>query len=114
MKVLIADDSSLVRKNVRRLLSTIASVSALCESDSVASTIRSIDREHPDALILDLHLPDGTGYEVLMHLERYRERPKVIVLTTFAGEIERERAFALGADYFLDKSTEYEQLFDLL
>lgn len=114
VNVLIADDSSLVRRNVRRLLSTIEGVSSFWESDSVRSTIAAIENERPDTVILDLHFPDGSGFEVLTHFKDASNSPRVIVLTTFAGESERERALSLGAVSFLDKSTEYEQLFDLL
>lgn len=96
------------------LLSTLAGVSDLRESDTVRSTIASIETEQPDAVILDLHMPDGSGFDVLSHLQSCSHRPKVIVLTTFAGHAERQRAIALGADSFLDKSTEYEKLFELL
>jgi DNA-binding NarL/FixJ family response regulator len=114
VNVLIADDSSLVRRNVRRLLSTIDGVLALHESDSVRATISAIEAESPDTVILDLHFPDGSGFEVLNHVKKKTNPPQIIVLTTFAGPSERDRAFALGAAGFLDKSTEYEQLFDLL
>lgn len=114
MNVLIADDSSLVRRNVRRLLSTIPGVSAFSEADSVSSTIRAIEEASPDAVILDLHFPDGSGFDVLTHLQDAAHHPRVIVLTTFAGPSERNRALSLGAERFLDKSTEYEELFDLL
>lgn len=114
VKVLIADDSALVRKNVRMLLSTVETVSDLREADSVRSTIEAIETDRPDAVILDLHMTDGSGFEVLSYLKSSSNRPTVIVLTTFAGSSERERAISLGADYFLDKSTEYERLFELL
>ncbi|MFW6215039.1 MAG: response regulator [Alkalispirochaetaceae bacterium] len=114
MKVLIADDSTLLRRNLRRLLSTIPSVSELCESDTVASTIEAIENQSPDTVILDLLLPDGTGFDVLTYLRDQRRSIRVIVLTTFPGSSERHRALSLGAEQFLDKSKEYERLFDLL
>ncbi len=114
VNVLIADDSSLVRKNVRRLLSTIEGVTSIWESDSVLSTIGAIETECPDTVILDLHFPDGSGFDVLSHLREIASPPRVIVLTTFAGPSEREKALSLGAASFLDKTTEYEALFDLL
>lgn len=104
----------MVRRNVRRLLSTIKGVSELLEAESVSATIRTIAEAQPDAVILDLHFPDGSGFDVLTYLQETTYHPRVIVLTTFAGPSERERALSLGAEQFLDKSTEYEQLFELL
>ena len=80
----------------------------------MSSTIRAIEETSPDTVILDLHFPDGSGFDVLAHLQSAAHHPRVIVLTTFAGPSEREKALALGAERFLDKSTEYEELFDLL
>ena len=114
VKVLIADDSAMVRRNVRRLLTTLGTVSSYLETESVASTLETIAREVPDVIILDLHLVDGSGFEVLSVLREHPHNSLVIVLTAFSGSLERRKAMKLGANYFLDKTTEYEELFELL
>lgn len=114
MKVLIADDSSLLRKNLKKLLGTIESIENIIESHSVLSTINQIRVERPDAVILDIQLPDGTGMDVLKFIYAHDPKPLAIVLTNFPSENNRKYCIELGADYFLDKSKEYEQVLHVL
>lgn len=110
MKVLVADDSDLVRRNIARLLTDCPGVDELIQSHSVYSTIQTIEVENPDAVVLDLQLPDGSGFDLLEYIRLKPRRMLVIVLTNFPDPANRERALRLGADFFLDKSFEYEQL----
>lgn len=114
MKILLADDSPLVRENLEKLLrSTLADLEVL-HSDGVQSTIDEIQLNHPDVVILDLRLIDGSGFQVLEYLRSTATSPATIVLTSYAGQAERERSLALGAAHFLDKSTDYDRLIELL
>lgn len=114
MKVLIADDSSLLRKNMKKLLSTAASIDNIVESHSVLSTINQIEVEKPDAVILDIQMPDGTGMDVLAFLNTKDPKPLTIILTNFPSENNKRYCIDRGADYFFDKSNEYEQVITVL
>ena len=116
-RVLVADDSSLVRKNVIKFLGTKFERSVVYESESVRSTIEQIDEHHPATVILDLHFPDGSGFDVLAHVKSAipaDHRPCVIVFTSFSAGGERERSIELGARHFIDKNTNIERLLDVL
>lgn len=116
-RILVADDSTVVRENLRKLIRSSLRYAVVLESDTVRSTISRIGQYRPDTVILDLQLPDGSGFEVLQHLQENRTQiapPMVIVLTAFAGKTQRERSIRLGASYFLDKATDYEQLLEIL
>lgn len=114
IQVLIVDDSALVRRNLKKLLSEQPGISVVCEAHSVHSAIQHIDTEHPDAVIVDLQLPDGSGFEVLEYLSGQKSQPFTIVLTNFPDQRNRERAEAFGVRHFFDKSFEYEQLAEAL
>ncbi len=114
VKVLIADDSSLLRKNLRKLLASVQTVETIVESHSVLSTINQIEVENPDAVILDIQLPDGTGIDVLAFLNTKDPRPLTIILTNFPSENNKQYCIERGADYFFDKSNEYEQVITVL
>lgn len=108
MKLLIADDSELLRKNLRKLLSDVKGISEVYESASVADTLQQLAKVQPDILLLDIQMPDGSGFDVL---RTKTTTPKlIIVLTNFPTESNRRKSMSLGADYFLDKSNEYEKL----
>lgn len=113
-RVLIVDDSAVVRRNLHKLLARHPGVAVLFEAHSVYSTIQQVETEHPDTIIVDLHLQDGSGFEILEYLALQKPAPLTVVLTNHADPINRERAVALGADYFFDKSFEYDHILDIL
>lgn len=113
-KILIVDDSAVVRKNLKKLLAGQPGIATVCEAHSVYSSIQQVLTEHPDTVIVDIQLPDGTGFEVLEFLALQDPRPFTVVLTNFPDQRNEERAVALGANYFFDKSFEYERLLEVL
>ncbi len=113
-RVLIVDDSVVVRRNLKQLLSDQPGIDDVQEASSVASALLRIVEEQPDAVIVDIQLPDGTGFEVLEHLAEQVPRPLAVVLTNYPDQYNRERAAELGVEYFFDKSFEYERLLEVL
>ena len=114
MKLLIADDSSLLRETLRKLIEGVETVTDIQETDSVATTIYYLERELPDVLILDIQMTDGTGYDVVRYLNDAPRRPTVIFLTNYATEQNRRRSVEMGVPYFFDKTNEYERVVELL
>jgi DNA-binding NarL/FixJ family response regulator len=116
MKLLIADDSELLRQNFRKLLDGSATITAIIEASTVIDTLQQVKAARPDVLVLDIHLPDGSGFDVLHAIfDTPQEfQPTVIVFTNFPSELNRRKSYALGARFFFDKSNEYEQLIELL
>lgn len=114
MKVLIADDSRVVRRNLKKLIASVPGIEAVHETDTVSSTLKQLADEIPDVLILDIQMPDGTGIEVLDSQSPNSPRPVVIVLTNYPSESNRSMCLSRGADYFFDKSNEYERIIDVL
>jgi len=85
-------------------------VESLGVVDSEQRAIEAITKHTPDLVVLDLHLKQGTGFGVLSWLSKSSKPPVVIVLTNYALPQYRERATALGAKFFLDKSNEFDRL----
>lgn len=108
LKVLIADDSELLRERLTRLLSTIEGIEVAGEAPDGATALELVQVLKPDALILDLRMPGANGMEVLQQIRQNGDKLKVIILTSFPYPQYRERCLAAGADYFFDKSEELE------
>jgi DNA-binding NarL/FixJ family response regulator len=109
-KVLLVDDSRIVRERLRALISELHGVDVIGEAGNVAEGIRKIRRLRPDIVVLDISMPDGNGIQVLEAIKRPRRiGPQIIMLTNFAHEAYRERCIELGAEYFFDKSAEFEE-----
>jgi len=112
--VLIVDDSALIRQCLRRLLAELPSVQVVAEAENAEGAIAAFDRLCPDAAILDLELRQSAGMDVLDHIKRVRPACLTVVLTTLAVAETRRLCLENGADYFLDKPTEFEQLLQIL
>lgn len=110
MKVLIADDSEIIRSRIIKLLSGYKEIESIQEARDVKDTIKKIRTSYPTVLILDVKMPDGNGIEVLDTIIHDQSPPVVIVVTNYPfPEYKREYMMA-GADFFFDKSSEFRQM----
>lgn len=73
-----------------------------------------ITKLQPDVVILDLELATGSGLEVLRFIRQSKRKTLVIVLTNLSHPHYRRKCLAEGADYILDKSVEFEEVFKIL
>ncbi|MCF7946547.1 MAG: response regulator [Spirochaetia bacterium] len=110
MTVLIADDSSLIRTHLSKLIGRTREDITIKGSLDVESTIGELDSAAVDVLILDIQFPDGSGLDVLEHVRKTGAQPFVMVLTNLLSKRIKEKSLDLGADLFFDKTEEYERV----
>jgi DNA-binding NarL/FixJ family response regulator len=113
MRVLIADDSHAVVERLADLLREIPGIQLVGIAHDVPEAIQSVVRESPDALILDLQMPGGSGLEVLRAIRPSHPSLCVLICTNYPFPQYREECLAAGANYFLDKSTEFEKISEI-
>ena len=111
VRVLLADDHTLVRGGIRRILEGQPGVEVLAEAADGDAAIALV-REHVDAdvLVLDLKMPGADGIEVLRTSKAIRPELKVIVLTMHAGQEYVAQALKAGADAYLVKDSAVQDL----
>lgn len=105
MKILIVDDSTLIRERLSSVISAIPGVDAVYHAENADEAIQKLNAVTPDVAILDIRMPKGNGFSVLKHIKQEKPRTLVIMLTNYPYEQYKKKAFELGADYFFDKST---------
>ena len=110
LAIFIADDSQIVQERLVTLLDELIGVEIVGQAESGANTIKAIRNLHPDAVILDIRMPDGSGLDVLAAIKQDEVTPFIIILTNYPYPGYREKCLRAGADYFLDKSTEFDQI----
>lgn len=110
MKVFVVEDSSLLRERLVRTLSGITGVQVSGYADNADEAIQLIKQLNPDAIVLDIRLRQGTGFQVLEAIKVPGKPPMVIVLTNFAYPQYRKKYMDAGADFFFDKSNEFDQV----
>ena len=109
-RIYIVEDSEALSSRVIDLLADIAGASVIGCSGRAEIAVAEIAQQKPDAIILDLKLETGTGYEVLLGLARLHVAPIAIVLTNYTTPLYRNEAARLGAGYFFDKSSEVPEM----
>lgn len=112
--VLIADDSALVRRHLTALLTAVEGVQVVGEADDVDRTLEAVRRLRPQAVVLDIAMPGGNGMRALRHIRREYPNMRVIMLTNNANTFYRNTCLAAGANYFFDKSSEFEKVGEVL
>ena len=109
MRVLLADDHSMVRRGLRSLLED-AGIEVVAEAADGLEALRLCEERRPDVLILDIAMPKLNGIEVAARAEKLAKRPGVIILSMHADESYIIRALAAGARGYLLKSATDEDL----
>ena len=110
MKVLIADDSIVLRERLEEMLSELPGVEIMGHAQNVPETLTSIKELNPDVVILDIRMPGGSGIDVLQDIKKDKQAPLIIILTNYPYPQYRKKCMDLGADFFFDKSTEFEKV----
>lgn len=105
MKLLIVDDSRLARKELADMLADIPNTTLVAEAVDVSSAVAAINTYKPDLVLLDIHLPDGDGFDVL---EQSDFTPQIIFTTAY--EQHALRAFEFNALDYLLKPVTHERL----
>jgi DNA-binding NarL/FixJ family response regulator len=114
MRLLIADDSEILRSRLVDLLSEVEGVKLVGEVRESNETIEAVGRLNPDIVILDIRMPGGDGILALEEIKRKPKPPIVIMFTNHPYLQYRKRCMDAGADFFFYKSTEFEALLALL
>lgn len=109
LKVFHADDSALIRERVAGLLDgTLMAVVGHAETPQYA--IDGILAIHPDVVVLDVQLEGGSGLQVLRAVRHVAPDIAFVVFSNHSDPAYRKRYLDEGAQAFLDKSTEFDQL----
>jgi len=110
VKVFIADDSLKVVERLTDLLEQIGWLKLIGRATYGPEAVESIQELNPDVVILDVRMPYGNGIDVLKAIKITRPGTKVIIFTNFPYAQYRKKCLDAGADFFLDKSSEFNQI----
>ena len=113
LRVFVVEDSPIL---LERIVEAIADQPLLClvgTAETERDALSEIARLQPEALVIDIKLREGNGLNVLAQLQRAGDgsvRPKIVVFTNYPRQEYLRNAKQMGADYFLDKSTQFGDL----
>jgi len=114
MRIVIVDDSVVIRLRLMRLLSGLDGIEIVGQADDVPAAKELVAKLKPDVAILDIRMPSGSGADLVQELKQLKPAPKVIMLTNYPYPENRKKCMDLGADFFFDKSTEFQKVVGVL
>jgi two-component system, NarL family, invasion response regulator UvrY len=109
MKVLIIDDHVIVREGVRRLLAPYSDI-AIREAANAAQAITLFRTDRPDVVLLDLNLPNASGFELLRRILKDDRAAQVLIFSMHFEPLYASRALNAGARGYISKSAPAEEL----
>lgn len=114
LMVFLVEDSAAIRARLAATVRAIAGAELVGEAGTVGAAIDGIRATHPGAVILDLQLEDGSGLDVLKAVRPAASELHVAVLTNYATDQHRRACMEAGAEYFLDKSSDFARIREIV
>lgn len=104
IRVLCVDDHLLIREGIAMMIANEADMELVGEAPTAHSAIQMFREKRPDVTLMDLRLPDFSGKDALIAIREEFPDARIIILTTFEGDVEVRRALKAGARGYLLKS----------
>ncbi len=114
VRVLVADDSALLRRLLCDAIQEVEGVEVVAEAADGVEALDGVHVHEPGVVVLDLQMPVMGGLTALHRLCANGVRPHVIVLTNHADAMYRTACLEAGADHFFDKSAGIDRVLDVL
>ena len=109
-RVLLVDDHALVRAGIRALIDMLDGVEVVAEAGNGREALQQVEKFAPDLVLLDLTMPEMSGFEVLEQIVRRSPQVRVIILTMHEAREYAIQAMSLGAAGFIPKSAAANEL----
>lgn len=114
LRVLVVDDSTALRERLRLHVDDVEGVQVVGEASDGHQALALLETADPQVVVLDLRMPGLNGFGTLKEIKGRHPSRTVIVMTNYAYPQYRQRCLEDGADFFLDKSTDFPMLRQIL
>ena len=110
IRILAVDDHPIVREGIAGLVGVQPDMIVVGEASDGREAIQQFRMHHPDVTLMDLQMPEMNGLDALIAIRNEFPDAKVIVLTTYVGDVQILRALKAGAQAYLLKNTLHKEL----
>jgi DNA-binding NarL/FixJ family response regulator len=114
IRILAVDDHALVRQGVVGLVADQSDMSVVAEASNGREAIQQFRAHRPDVTLMDLQMPEMNGLDALVAIRNEFPEARIIVLTTYTGDVQILRALKAGARAYLLKNLMHKELLDTI
>jgi DNA-binding NarL/FixJ family response regulator len=114
IRILTVDDHALMRNGIAGLVNGEPDIKMIAEAATGAEAIKQFKLHRPDVTLMDLQMPDMNGIEAIIGIRNDFPEARIIVLTTYSGDVQVVRALRAGARGFLLKGRVHRELLDVI
>ena len=114
IRILVVDDHPVVRQGVAGLVGGQADMSIVGQAANGREAIQQFRAHHPDVVLMDLQMPEMNGVDALIAIRDEAPEARIIMLTTYAGDVQVLRAIKAGARGYLLKSALHRELLEAI
>jgi len=114
IRLMVVDDHPVVRRGIALLLSTEPDLELVAEAENGWQAIQQFRTHRPDVTLMDLQMPEMGGVDALSAIRAEFPDARIVVLTTYAGDVQALRAMQAGARAYTLKTTLDRELLDTI
>ncbi|HXJ90145.1 MAG TPA: response regulator transcription factor [Candidatus Binatia bacterium] len=114
IRILAVDDHALVREGIAVLIGTQPDMTLVAEASNGREAIQQFRTHRPDITLMDLQMPEMNGFDAILAIRGEFPDARIVVLTTYQGDIQILRSLKAGAQGYLLKNTLHKELLETI
>ena len=114
IRILVVDDHQLLREGIAAVLESQEDMTLVAEAGNGREALESFRRHRPDVTLMDLRMPDMSGIEAIAAIRGEFPNARIVVLTTYSGDVQAAAALKAGAAGYLLKSLVRKELIETI